>query len=30
LRAGVQRTDHATYHITSLAELKRFFVTPTN
>ena len=30
LRAGVQRTDHAIYHITSLAELKRFFVTATN
>jgi FMN phosphatase YigB (HAD superfamily) len=26
LRAGVQRTDHATSHIKSLAELKRFFV----
>jgi FMN phosphatase YigB (HAD superfamily) len=25
LRAGVQRTGHATAHITSLAELKRFF-----
>jgi FMN phosphatase YigB (HAD superfamily) len=30
LRAGVQRTDHAIYHITSLAELKHFFVTPAN
>jgi len=30
LRAGAQRTDHATYHITSLAELKHFFVTPAN
>jgi FMN phosphatase YigB (HAD superfamily) len=24
LRAGVQRTDHAIYHITSLAELTHF------
>jgi FMN phosphatase YigB (HAD superfamily) len=30
LRAGVQRTDHAIYHVTSLAELKHFFVTPAN
>jgi putative hydrolase of the HAD superfamily len=26
LRAGVQRTDNATFHIKSIAELKRFFV----
>ena len=30
VRAGVQRIDHAIYHITSLAELKHFFVTPAN
>jgi putative hydrolase of the HAD superfamily len=28
LRDGVQRTDHAIHHITSLAELKHFFATP--
>jgi len=30
LRDGVQRTDRAIYHITSLAELKHFFATPAN
>jgi putative hydrolase of the HAD superfamily len=30
LRDGVQRTDHAIHHITSLAELKHFFATPAN